>query len=175
MGCDIHQINIMIDTATKKPYDFSGEVPIRAKYKSGYVEEFIPGRSYDLFAILAGVRGDMFQITDNVYSGIPEELPEDLKKDIEDKEYCCHSFTWYFMEDLQKELEWTAEKIQMYLQARANQDPEFIADGEIDEWRSIKGSVQRWIKILAETKDKLRSEGHAGDFKTSKIFFFFDS
>lgn len=176
MGCDIHQINILIDAKTKKPYCIDGEIPNgqETDYHSDNVQEFIDGRNYKLFGILAGVRGDDFQINGNVYPGIPEELPEDMKKEITDPDYCNHSFTWFYMQDLLKELEWTQKKIGMFIKASSFSDPYFIAGGEIDEYYWLKESVKEWIKILKETRKGLSIKGREEDFKTSKIFFFFD-
>lgn len=176
MGCDIHQINILIDAKTKKPYCIDGEIPNgqETDYHSDNVQEFIDGRNYKLFGILAGVRGDDFQINGNVYPGIPEELPEDMKKEITDSDYCNHSFTWFYMQDLLKELEWTQKKIGMFIKASSFSDPYFIAGGEIDEYYWLKESVKEWIKILKETRKGLSIKGREEDFKTSKIFFFFD-
>lgn len=175
MGCDIHQINIMIDAKTKQVYDVSGEVPIGELYHSDYVKEFIDGRNYDLFGILAGVRSEMFQITSDVHLGVPDELPDSIKEKMDDNDYCFHSFTWYYLDDLKHELEWTVEKLQMYLQARANTDPSFISDGDIDEYRWIKRSVEKWVQELTILYEDLKAAGHDEDFKTSKVFFFFDS
>lgn len=175
MGCDIHQINIMIDAKTKKAYDVSGEVPIGENYHSDYVEEFIDGRSYDLFGILAGVRSKMFQIAEGAHLGVPDELPDSLKEKMDDHNYGFHSFTWYYLDDLKHELVWTVEKLNLYIQARAIIDPSFISDGEIDEYRWIKHSVEKWVKELTVVFEGMNAAGHGEDFKTSKVFFFFDS
>ncbi len=175
MGCDIHQINIMIDAKTGEAYAIEGDTHDGDLYKSNYVDEFIPGRSYSLFAILAGVRGDEFQITGSCRVGIPDELSEDLKKYCEDPDYAMHSFTWYYLADLLSELKWTKQKIKIFLQAMANRDPAFVSGGDIDEYRSIMISVNRWIRILKNTRQKLKDEGREEDFKSSKIFFAFDS
>ena len=176
MGCDIHQINIMIGQDLK-PWLIDGELPEgeETEYKSKYVEEIVPGRSYDMFAILAGVRGDMFQIQDNAHSYIPDELPPKIQDWLNDRDYCFHSFTWYFLADLYHELKWTRKKMSMYLKARAVQDPSFISDGEIDEFRWLMHSVSSCIKTLKKTQEQLESEGRGEDFKTSKVLFFFDS
>ena len=175
MGCDIHQLNIIIDAKTKKPRLIEGELPKgeATKFEAKYLAEFIPGRCYELFGILAGVRADEFQIADNVNYGIPKGLPEDIQKYLEDRDF--HSHTWYRLEELQHELEWTEEKIDMYLKARAVQDPFFISGGEIDEYRALKRSVSEWIVMLDDTKQLLASEGHLEDYKESIVLFFFDS
>jgi hypothetical protein len=176
MGCDIHQINILIDAKTKKPYEFSGETTFgeEADYKSEF-KPLIEGRCYDWFGILAGVRADAFEIRDNVHKDIPEELPEDIKKTLEDPDYCFHSFTWYYMANLRKELKWTLKKMRMYVRARAVNDPEFISGGDIDEWRWNMEAVKHWIGILDGIQETLSLRGHGEDFVSSKIFFFFDS
>lgn len=173
MGCDIHQINIIVDPSTKKAVDISGDVVWDAPYETTYVSELLSGRCYDLFAILAGVRGDFFQITDNVHLGIPEELPADLKEFITERDF--HSHTWYYLPDLQRELEWTAEKIQRWCTTTAAREPEFISCGEEQEWLSIRKTLLTWVTALDETKAKLEEAGMADSFKVSKILFFFDS
>lgn len=124
-----------------------------------------------MFGILAGVRSEMFEIKDNVGGGIPEETPKEIRCFLEVKDYNFHSFTWYTLENLADSLKWTAEKIDMYIKAKANIDPEFIAYGEIDEYKWLMHNVlvivDKLMKVKAEHKDI--------DFKKSKVLFFFDS
>lgn len=175
MGTDIHQINLMIDGATLKPYDVSGETRFGEGFSSAYLEELCPGRDYDLFGILAGVRCTRFQITGNVGYGIPDEIPDGVRSGLEDKGLMLHDFVWYRLGDLKAELEWAREKVQMYATARANTDPEFIAEGGVDELHWLLRSIGSCVKALDRLEARLKAEGRAADFAVSKVLFFFDS
>ena len=178
MGTDIHQINLMIDGATMEPYDVSGETKFGESFSSAYLEELCPGRDYDLFGVLAGVRCTRFQITGNVGFGIPDEVPDDIRGGLEDKDLMLHDFVWYRLGDLRAELEWAMEKVQMYAMARANTDPEFpefIAEGGVDELHWLLRSIGNCVKALDRLEARLKAEGRAADFAVSKVLFFFDS
>lgn len=176
MGCDIHQINIIIDE-NENLVQIDGEIPcgVDTQYKSDLVSELVPYRSYDIFGILAGVRGDAFQIQDNVCCGIPNEIQGELRQSLEDTDY--HSFTWFYMESLLKELAWTKKKIKMFCKASAISDPGFISSGQIDEYRWLARNVDEIMKKLQDAKQKIEREnpGWVGDFKKCKVLFFFDS
>jgi len=174
MGCDIHQINIMIDAETKKPYAIDGEVPYGECYTSNFIEEFIPGRNYMLFAVLAGVRGDEFQLEGNfVHKGIPPMLPFEINEDMNDSGYALHSFTWFYLSDLLKELPKTIKAIKEWMMNMSKEYPEFAEEAEEYTW--VIRSIREWIEILKNTKKLLKAQKSPKDFNSSIIFFSFDS
>ena len=175
MGVDIHQVNILISSETKRAYCIDGETILGEDYKSNWMEELVPGRCSDLFAILAGVKGDMFEITDKRNECIPEEAPKELVEMLKNRENACHSFTWYYMSDLLQQLKWVKKKIGLYIQIRMWKNPEFIPYGEMDEYIALRNLVRGLIAKLEKGKMALADEGKIEDFNASKVFFFFDS
>lgn len=171
MGCDIHQINVVyksdgtllkIDGTNLKTFE----------YESDFVPELLPYRSYAMFAIIAGVRGDEF--VQNFNYGVPAIVAKTLDFGNGRQEPIdCHSSSWYYMSDLLKQLQKTKHKIELFIKAKSNIDPEFISLGGIDEYEARIENVDEIIKTLENIQEYFKTNDL--DFDKSIFYFFFDS
>lgn len=60
-------------------------------------------RNYELFSILAGVRGNAIPI--DSCRNIPEDTSIGVTNDVENDEKYCHNFTWYTLDELKEAAE----------------------------------------------------------------------
>jgi len=125
MGCDIH---CFIEKKTDEKYNVWQQVKIYNVNEWSYGLDVVnpyDGRSYDLFSILAGVRGEYEPLVS------PRGLPENLSQDVEKEKIWWnedyHTPTWYDLNELllfkkmyaeKEEYEsfiYFVDKIEMYL------------------------------------------------------------
>ena len=106
MGCDIHQRTWVWSKPDKKYLDIH-EID---EYDSYTYKPLFTGRYYDFFGLLAGVRGNRFQIPDRYISGfgVPSFASKVFKKMYEDCPY--HSGIWFYPKDLDDAL---ADRIEL--------------------------------------------------------------
>ena len=85
MGCDIH-------------------VKLEASNGSGFYKEgeLLSGRSYTLFSIMAGVRGDETPLVPP--RGLPDDVSYTVKREAEDlfSDIGWHTPSWYTLDELKK-------------------------------------------------------------------------
>lgn len=111
MGCDIHQRTWVWSTVEKK-YVSPDEIGNCYKDSDSTFEELFPGRNYDVFGVLAGVRGDRFKLSCYLPYNRPEclKLSKTFKKYIGENNF--HTFTWYYAKDLYKGLDELITKLE---------------------------------------------------------------
>ena len=185
MGADIHQFNIIrfrdgsilrdgveyVDHIEKNADGFEYEVQEEV-YKSDYVPELIPGRDSDMFAFMAGSRGDApFKIYPE--PGIPEWLDQPAQADI--KEYLTkdrYGHCYYTAIDLLEKLKKAEARIEWYMRVKAAKNPEYIKYGEIDEDDIMLEKVRK----MKEKLNRQITEGrdHPINWTDTCICFNFD-
>lgn len=101
MGCDIHIfVEYKIDDTW---YDGDYYMPTRDFSKTGrrYERmEIFPGRCYDLFGLLAGVRGNVKPIKSP--KGLPKDCNKGIKIEAEKWDSDAHNHSWYTLRELIK-------------------------------------------------------------------------
>lgn len=138
MGCDIH---IRVEYK-KKGEDFwrTGEHYQKDTFYGGY--EIVPvysGRNYELFGLLAGVRGGMRPIS--LPRGIPDDATDDTKTDYLSWGNDAHSASWY-----------DYEKLREYYEEKADMDAE---DAMEDLMRLLEERLYS-IPVWTSNGDKMR-------------------
>lgn len=101
MGCDMHQRTWIYSKKDRKYLDIH-EID---EYDSYCFPPLYTGRYYDLFAVLAGVRGYRLQIPERYVSGygVPDFASKIFKKMYEECPY--HSAIWFYPKDLDDALD----------------------------------------------------------------------
>jgi len=183
MGCDIHQYNLIWKDGL---YHLEGEgvfglehKKYRAEglddldddswiYKSDYLIEMVPGRSYINFGVLAGVRSSEFEIEDR-QDGYPGELfgvvdEKQFYKMTED----CHSPVWYFLPQLRASLLNAAHECAAYIASWSR----FAGNEQPEEYEWLMKSIKRMIDGIDTAKAEL---GSKEAYRKSIVMFNFDS
>jgi len=202
MGCDIHQFNYIYQSDgtylfegegigdINKEYKFNGkfyepgsEDSFYSSYHSDYIPEIVPGRNYQLFGMLAEVRGDDYAIDDYYkHTGYPEPFVEDRASYVltVDK----HSPTWYTFKSLKEGLTEVVEKMDKDLKilskiySSKNQDGDDLSDEEVarvgEEYDDVEWLRNRAVTIISQL-DEARKIMTGEQFRKSIILFDFDS
>lgn len=98
MGCDIH---MFIEKKTDEKYNIWERVSLY--YINQYTRDIecaepYNGRDYNLFSLLAGVRG-WYEPFDSC-RGLPESVSSKVEAEYRSWDGCCHSATWYDLYEL---------------------------------------------------------------------------
>lgn len=179
MGTDIHQLNIVKDGSGKvlsiegiwPDMEYSKESKLGEKQLLGPFPELVECRNYALFAILAGERGEEFEIQDREH-GIPKEL--EGNKEFEAAAEGLFDFTWYTLPQLLDGLRFTLKKIKLFIKASAFNDPAFVSLGEIDTYIYLQRDVRAMIQKLEDVWQFCRTSGKEELFENSVVLFAFD-
>jgi hypothetical protein len=193
MGCDIHlfterkrYINgqekwYNIDNWKLNPY-YENNEDSETKYNVNYAYH---DRNYDLFSILADVRGDRTPISEA--KGLPEDVSDVVKAESDNWGSDGHSHSYFTMEELYSYFE--QNRTVTYSGYVTPEGSEKIDAGEMpDFWftiRSDRAPIEReWefenvdIKHLIEVLEKhFKSEYYRKDTESEKfrIVFWFDN
>jgi len=153
MGCDIH-----------------GWVEVKKDYLDWWIGiikiDWIADRNYTMFACLANVRN-----YDNVKpisepKGIPKDVSDEAKEDIEGWGVDGHSHTWLTWKEI-KEYDWYNNK---YYEHRVI---EFTKDGikkVKPEWKSMKEAISSGWQLLFDLMERLAKE--YGDENVRLVIWF---
>lgn len=95
MGCDIH---VMLEKQNKNTKEWERVLLYRGPVENPEVVDPFNGRNYELFSILAGVRGWQEPLIDP--RGLPQDMSDSSKKEIDWWEGGYHTPTWYDMYEL---------------------------------------------------------------------------
>ena len=98
MGCDIH---MFIEKKASEKYDIWEQVALYRVNKNNHkleVAPFYDGRDYELFSLLAGVRGWHEPFVD--LRGLPNNMSSEVEKESAWYESFSHSHTWYDLFEL---------------------------------------------------------------------------
>ena len=167
MGTDIHQLNIIkqrdriVLEGDARIFAKGPSMPMVEDYKT--IEEILPGRFYDMFAIVAGVRGSMFQERCFSHEGVPKEL-EKFDLNLED----LHSFIWYYAGDLAEAMRQAATKISLYARTYLIEDDKYEAGG----YEDISSECS---KIAAKIERGLKKHGYSANGDQVVVLLYFDS
>ncbi len=195
MGCDIHQYNFIYQTDGTwlfegegigdfgKEYKFNdqfyeagNEESFYSAYHSDYIPEIVPGRNYQLFGMLAEVRGDDYAIDDYYrHSGYPEPFVEDQASYVltVDK----HSPTWYTFQSLRdgclsaiKEMKKDCAKYREEYVKNKKIANSFLAQ-QLEDVEWFRDRAEKIVDQLNEARKSMTGE----QFRKSIILFDFDS
>lgn len=193
MGCDIHQFNYIYQSDgtylfegegigdINKEYKFNGqfyepgnEESFYSAYHSNYIPEIEPGRNYQLFGMLAEVRGDDYVIDGHYrHSGYPEPFTEDRASYVltVDK----HSPTWYTFKGLRngcleaiKEMKKDCDVLKE--ECAKNEKNSFLFH-QLDDITWLSDRTTKIVDQLDEARKIMTGE----QFRKSIILFDFDS
>lgn len=138
-------------------------------YHSDFIPELEPGRNYQVFGVLAGVRGDDYVIPEKWRrTGYPKQFT-DIRASyvlMIDK----HSPTWYTCSDLLDGLENAVKEIDADIAKHAGAQGDYIA-ALLEDLGYLKERLQKMLSDLGEAKLNMTEE----QFGKSVILFDFDS
>lgn len=168
MGCDIH-----------------GFVEVKIKGKWHATKQIPTVQSYDIFAILAGVRNHLNAVPISEPRGIPEDASEAVKQDAQDWEGEGHNHSWLSSEDFEK-YDWnqqfhddrisvidkkTGKELYkaVYTREQDYTNPKHVIKHLVRTPKEILNGSQEWKDLIEELK--------LGDsqFEDARIVFWFDN
>jgi hypothetical protein len=212
MGTDIHQLNVFLDddysiVRCESEHDGGFITVDEQKIRSemfDLIPELVDYRSYDVFGVLAGVRGSFMKIKGSSHDPFDASLESNDDKAIHlmrsiccrsrnsalgyEESYdddlmlcdsCIHSHTWYHPHELIRSLQFTTQKIDAVVGTDIYEKfpiiMEYESDMFIDDIICLKQMLTQIYEKLIDAKDRIAKDANGVSFDKSVVMFYFDS
>lgn len=175
MGCDIHMfVEYKIDSGAWQAHDghvLEIEEP-DTEYEYEYVKEVSPtGRNYNLFAMLAGVRGEY----DDSYEirGVPHDVSKVVQLAVDNMEGDGHSHSYLSLDEFEGVLEHQdykpTDRTDMFYNWQ-----KITYDERPPDYTTIVAACKAQAKELSQV-DKILLDSEEGSMVEHRVVFFFDN